>query len=594
MHSFPRKRKLALSVSGTTIAALAVTAVLGVLTAAALEPDGCPSGGTTGGAGSPTGCPTGGGGVGWTDTRTIIERDTSSPPIAGGGGSPYPGTPGSGIHCAVGPCDGGTGGTTGGSGSSSATPTTVLKVPNPAKGDLLRKIGVNIKSYNVPNPVPGHGPYITALSQALSYLITWIPAQGSSSATPNSTTFTFQVTQEGTRALTDKPLVSGEGYLNSYIWTQMRAIDMVFTVTGRTFDSCSFDKAFSNGPVTCTLRKGSITNPSEIPAGGGSWNNFWVAPTGYAFADESADGFDIPVCLGVVKDGGPGVTTEISIDDVKCKTNTDPASKPVRLWIDRSPIDPENGLGYMNFSTHGLTYAGKSENASGKYWFAIAYAETSDGFSSLPFKVFVRNHYVPKCSVSRGSDAPEAIRTVKTTVVSLNDICRDKDVDDYQGLTSDVLTAEIVGYPAHGSIGMHPGGKIEYRSDPDFVGRDWISLRVRDRFGLQTKDIVEVPIDVVDLKPTCNNVGETMIKDSVTTLKLQCTRISLVPLTFDKPLDYEVAKPVHGKIGSVDLARETVTYTPDPGFTGVDTFMYTARNGAASRTAQITVNVLER
>ncbi|MDZ7781813.1 MAG: Ig-like domain-containing protein [Halioglobus sp.] len=57
------------------------------------------------------------------------------------------------------------------------------------------------------------------------------------------------------------------------------------------------------------------------------------------------------------------------------------------------------------------------------------------------------------------------------------------------------------------------------------------------------------------------------------------------------PLTYEIASsPAHGSLGPLD--GNTVSYTPDPGFTGVDSFTYRISNGSIdSEAAEVSVRV---
>ncbi|MDA0183943.1 Ig-like domain-containing protein [Solirubrobacter phytolaccae] len=74
--------------------------------------------------------------------------------------------------------------------------------------------------------------------------------------------------------------------------------------------------------------------------------------------------------------------------------------------------------------------------------------------------------------------------------------------------------------------------------------------------------------------PTCFNVGVNGAQNAASSFDLSCTDANSNPLTYSI-----VSQPANG---TLTVEGKTVRYTPNAGFTGTDSFTYTANDGAAS------------
>jgi alpha-tubulin suppressor-like RCC1 family protein len=84
--------------------------------------------------------------------------------------------------------------------------------------------------------------------------------------------------------------------------------------------------------------------------------------------------------------------------------------------------------------------------------------------------------------------------------------------------------------------------------------------------------------------PACSPVSATAPSGAATTVQLACTGEGIV---YDPP-----GQPAHGTLSELDTASGTVTYTATAGFTGTDTFSYTAHNtGGTAEPATVTITV---
>jgi len=95
--------------------------------------------------------------------------------------------------------------------------------------------------------------------------------------------------------------------------------------------------------------------------------------------------------------------------------------------------------------------------------------------------------------------------------------------------------------------------------------------------------------DLVGPPPVCSNVARAVARDFATLLPLTCADEDGDPLTRSI-----ASGPAHGSLGPVDQATGTVTYTPDPGYTGPDSFGFQAADASGdSNTATASLTVSE-
>jgi hypothetical protein len=160
--------------------------------------------------------------------------------------------------------------------------------------------------------------------------------------------------------------------------------------------------------------------------------------------------------------------------------------------------------------------------------------------------------------------------------------------DDGDG---DELTFNVVGQPQHGTLtGAAP--ELEYTPAPDFYGVDTLTFTTSD--GQATSPPATVTIDVAEVNDPPIAGADALIATSDDVLALDATTL----VANDTPGPANEASQtlaVTGVVpdaagathGTVTLTDGTITYTPEPGFTGPATFTYTVcDNGttAAART----------
>ena len=150
------------------------------------------------------------------------------------------------------------------------------------------------------------------------------------------------------------------------------------------------------------------------------------------------------------------------------------------------------------------------------------------------------------------------------------------------------LTFAIVTGPFHGHLtGTAPN--VVYHPNSSYVGSDSFTFRVTDTGGLTDTAVVSITVNHVNHTPTANPQSVSLDQD---------TSIAITLTGSDPDGDTLIAftitvGPAHGVMGG---SGANVTYTPNPGYAGPDSFQFTVKdNGtpnltSTAATVSITVN----
>jgi hypothetical protein len=149
--------------------------------------------------------------------------------------------------------------------------------------------------------------------------------------------------------------------------------------------------------------------------------------------------------------------------------------------------------------------------------------------------------------------------------------------------------------PARGTIlAMTPDGAFIYEPDPGFVGVDSFAYAVRDDLGGLTGQVVDATITVTGARgPTNSGSGASAppvgvddafeVRENTT---LDVAAPGLVANDSDpdaEPISVAlITATSHGDVVAKQVG--SFRYTPDPGFTGVDSFRYAVQDDEGSRT----------
>jgi VCBS repeat-containing protein len=157
----------------------------------------------------------------------------------------------------------------------------------------------------------------------------------------------------------------------------------------------------------------------------------------------------------------------------------------------------------------------------------------------------------------------------------------DSDADD------DPISPSLVDDVAHGSLVFGTDGGFAYDPDPGFTGDDSFSYTVTD--GIATSALATVTITVRNTDPIAADDAYSVHHDRTLVVAVPGLLVNDDDADSD-PLSAAVAVgPLHGTL--VLSAAGRVVYTPDPSFVGIDSFTYTAADGASSSAATVTIAV---
>ncbi|MFK7820251.1 MAG: Ig-like domain-containing protein [Planctomycetaceae bacterium] len=151
----------------------------------------------------------------------------------------------------------------------------------------------------------------------------------------------------------------------------------------------------------------------------------------------------------------------------------------------------------------------------------------------------------------------------------------------------DVLTAELVSGPNNGALQLNEDGTFAYTPDAEFSGTDSFIYVAND--GLSVSDPATVTITVED-------VNDPPVAENDTDSTRQNTAVEIDVLANDSDAEDDdlspriVAGPANGT-AEVN-ADGTLTYSPNDGFSGTDSFTYVVNDGTSdSNEATVTITV---
>ncbi|MCL4264506.1 MAG: tandem-95 repeat protein [Anaerolineae bacterium] len=185
-------------------------------------------------------------------------------------------------------------------------------------------------------------------------------------------------------------------------------------------------------------------------------------------------------------------------------------------------------------------------------------------------------------SNSNPNAVDDTVITDEDTVTTIDVLANDSDAD------GDPLTVSSVTPAAHGTLFINPDNTIRYTPDLNYRGPDSFSYTISDGRGGSDTAVVTILV---------KNVNDPPVAVDDTAVTNRDTAVTIPVLANDSDVDNNtlsvtaVSQPAHGMV--VINPDNTVTYTPDPGFDGPDTFTYTVSDGkGGTDIGAVTVDVL--
>ena len=177
--------------------------------------------------------------------------------------------------------------------------------------------------------------------------------------------------------------------------------------------------------------------------------------------------------------------------------------------------------------------------------------------------------------------APDVLTIPEDTSNSIDVLANDFDVD------GDTIGVVSFTQPSNGTVVDLGGGVFEYTPNPDYSGPDSFTYSITDESGTPVMATVSITVTPVNDPPVA-------LADSASVAS--GAAVSVPVLVNDSDVDGDplfVASFTQGANGTVvDLGGGLLRYTPNAGFTGVDTFTYEISDGSGGTdTATVTVFV---
>jgi hypothetical protein len=148
----------------------------------------------------------------------------------------------------------------------------------------------------------------------------------------------------------------------------------------------------------------------------------------------------------------------------------------------------------------------------------------------------------------------------------------------------------VVSAPSKGIVTLDADGSFTYTPDPDSNGTDSFEYEAVDPVGAADTATVTIEIDPVNDPPTARADRDTTTEGQSTT-----TDVLANDTDPDGTLDESTVAVQSGPSDGSATANAdgTITYTPNSGFTGTDSYIYTVKDddGAESDTAEVTIEV---
>jgi gliding motility-associated-like protein len=285
-----------------------------------------------------------------------------------------------------------------------------------------------------------------------------------------------------------------------------------------------------------------------------------------AFDDAISTNEDTPVNI-------PILSNDIDVDDILVAS--------MIVVVD----GPSQGTLAINTTTGTVIYTPNLDYNGGDS-FTYQVKDASDALSNIA---------TVNITINPVNDAPVANADFATTPeeipVSIQVLGNDTDVDNMPETSS----LSVVNGPANGSAVVQPStGTILYTPQKDFTGSDSFTYTVTDADGATSAPAtVTVTVTPVNDPPVA-------VDDQATTD--ENTVVDIPILSNDYDVDGEVIKssiiittiPIHGVV-TVNGTTGVVSYAPENGFVGNDSFAYTIDDagGLTSLPATVSVNVID-
>ena len=245
----------------------------------------------------------------------------------------------------------------------------------------------------------------------------------------------------------------------------------------------------------------------------------------------------------------------------------DPEGLPLVYTIENQPVN-----GAVIIDNNGFFTYTPNENFSGMDTFAVRITDAGGSFVITKIMITV----VPV-------EQPPAVPNYSITTVQNQPVLGQVVGTDPNG---DLLTYRIGVLPENGTVTVNGDGTFIYTPNLDYVGEDRFRVIVEDTTRLTATSIINVTIARANRTPVTNDF--TIDTNENTSVSGQIPGVD----PDAEPITFSLVGPAFNGTVIVNVDG-TFTYTPNPGFTGVDSFAVELRDSSGAAAISVaTVNVL--
>ena len=416
------------------------------------------------------------------------------------------------------------------------------------------------------------------------------------STPPAGTTVTWHTGTPATSAnkVADATMVGAGTYYAAYFDATNSCYSPTSTPVQVTINSCGTIQASNTCPATTVNLTTHVT--STPPAG---TTVTWHTGTPATLANKVADatmvgaGTYYAAYFDATNSCYSPTSTPVQVTINSCgtiqATNTCPATT-VNLTTHVTSTPPAGTTVTWHTGTP-ATAANKVVDAtmvSAGTYYAAYFDATNSCYSPTSTPVQATITICPPANLPPKAN-PDVAVTPQDKPVNGNVLTND---DDPQGGTL-VVTTTPVTPPTKGTVTLQPDGSFVYTPTPGKTGEDVFCYEVSNAQGL--KDTACVTVDIVPT-PIAGNDAPVAVDDNTETLKNTPVTINVKANDGDPDggdvlgIPTKISNPTNGT--ATVNPDGTITYTPNTGFVGTDTFKYSVcDNGVPSKCDTATVNV---
>ncbi len=238
--------------------------------------------------------------------------------------------------------------------------------------------------------------------------------------------------------------------------------------------------------------------------------------------------------------------------------------------------------------THALTVTAAGVYA-GNTGQAVGYTAQVDYFENTASPIVDEDGTITPVAVA--PDAQDDALAADTDTVLTIDVATDLLGNDTDA-NGDTLSLDSFGQPANGTLVDNGDGTLTYTPDPGYSGPDSFTYTVTDG-GLTDTAVVSVTVSTPPpgpIAPVAQDDALAADTDTVLTIDVATDLLGNDTDANGDTLSLDsFGQPANGTL--VDNGDGTLTYTPDPGYSGPDSFTYTVTDGGLTDTAVVSVTV---